>query len=224
MSNSQHTGSGVVPPFCQVIQMLWIRSPVTLCCCNRNLYACSWFFGQNMTFASPKNIFAVDYIHESSVIGSPWDSIWWPSGLVSVAVNTELYCICWRRSHFECSWWTWVAYVSNALSIKTILFDISDFWYQPEEIRFVKTLSKRRMFVSFMKISACWLLHRLIKFNKFVEKRDVPNHGQTCGHRFADMTWKIPKPTLMKIFRYSNLKVFQHGPFWSSWERTFHRM
>jgi hypothetical protein len=26
----------------------------------------------------------------------------------------------------------------------------------------------------------------------------------------------------MKISRYSNWKVFRHGPFWSSWERTSH--
>jgi len=32
--------------------------------------------------------------------------------------------------------------------------------------------SKRRMFVSFMKISACWLLYRLIKLNKKNVKRD----------------------------------------------------
>jgi len=65
-------------------------------------------------------------------------------------------------------------------------------------IRFVKTLSKRRMFVSFMKISACWLLlwHRLSNSTKFVEKRDLPSHGQTCGHRFADVIWRIPNPTL----------------------------
>jgi len=38
-----------------------------------------------------------------------------------------------------------------------------------------------------MKISACRLLHRLIKSTKFVEKRDLPTHGQTCGHRFAEV-------------------------------------
>ena len=55
---------------------------------------------------------------------------------------------------------------------KTILFDILDFWCQLVVIRFVKTLSKRRMFVLSMKISACWLLHRWIKFNKICwEKR-----------------------------------------------------
>jgi len=60
------------------------------------------------------------------------------------------------------------------LSIKTILFDILDFWCQLEEIWFVETLSKRRMFVSFMKISTCWFLLSLIKFNKICwEKRPV---------------------------------------------------
>ena len=66
----------------------------------------------------------------------------------------------------------WVTYINNVLSNKTILFHILDFWCQLVVIRFVKTLSKRRMFVSSMKISACWLLHRLIKFNKICwEKR-----------------------------------------------------
>ena len=31
---------------------------------------------------------------------------------------------------------------------------------------------------------------------KFVEKRDLPNHGQTCWHRFADVIWRIPNPIL----------------------------
>jgi len=35
----------------------------------------------------------------------------------------------------------------------------------------------------------------LIKFNK-IEKRDLPNHGQTCGHRFADVISRKPNPTL----------------------------
>jgi hypothetical protein len=60
----------------------------------------------------------------------------------------------------------------NVFSNKTILFDNLDFWCQLVVIRFVKTLSKRRMFVSSMKISAWWLLHRWIKFNKICwEKR-----------------------------------------------------
>jgi len=68
----------------------------------------------------------------------------------------------------------WVTNMKKVQSNKTILSDILDFWCQLEMIRFVKTLSKRRMFVSFMKISACWLLHRLIKFNKICwEKRPV---------------------------------------------------
>ena len=60
----------------------------------------------------------------------------------------------------------------NVFSNKTILCDNLDFWCQLVVIRFVKTLSKRRMFVSSMKISAWWLLHRWIKFNKICwEKR-----------------------------------------------------
>ena len=89
-------------------------------------------------------------------------------------VRTTLLC-CWWGSHVR-YWWTWVIYNNNVLSIKTILFDILDFWCQSEVIRFVKTLSKRHMFVSFMKISACWLLHRLIKFNKICwEKTTAAN-------------------------------------------------
>ena len=49
----------------------------------------------------------------------------------------------------------WVTYINNVLSNKTILFDILDFECQLLVIRFVKTLSKRRMFFSSMKISAC---------------------------------------------------------------------
>jgi len=117
-----------------------------------------------MTFASPTKHLHID--KENSIIHFPWDSIWRPSGWRSVVVTTELWCISWRRSHFDNHWWTWVIQINNVLSIKTILFDILDFRCQLQEIRLVKTLSKRRMFVSFMKISACWLLHRLFKFNK----------------------------------------------------------
>jgi len=119
-----------------------------------------------MTFASLKNMWVVSYTHENSVIRFPVDSIWRNPGVECIVMTTKLLCIFWSRHHFHCHQWTWVTYIHNVLSIKTILFDILDFWCQLEKIRFVKTLSKRRMFVSFMKISACWLLHRLIKFNK----------------------------------------------------------
>jgi len=80
-------------------------------------------------------------------------------------VDTVWHSFCVQRK------WTWVTYVNNILSNKTILFDILDFWCKFVVIRFVKTLSKR-MFVSSMKISACWLLHRWIKFNEICwEKR-----------------------------------------------------
>jgi len=79
--------------------------------------------------------------------------------------NMVLHSFCFQRK-------IWVTYINNVLSNKTILFDILDFWCQLVLIRFVKTLSKRRMFVSSMKFSACWLLHRWIIFNKICwEKR-----------------------------------------------------
>ena len=37
---------------------------------------------------------------------------------------------------------------------------------------------------------------------KFVEKRDLPNHGQTCGHSFADVIWRIPNPTFNDIYKH----------------------
>jgi len=108
---------------------------------------------------------------------------------------------CWREYHWGIShseMWisfdnvnrTCFIYTYDLLSIKTILFDILDFWCQLEEIRFVKRLSKRRMFVSFMKISACWLLHRFIKFNRICwEKRPAK-----------------PRPNLRTLFWRRDLK------------------
>ena len=105
------------------------------------------------------------------IIGSSLEPIWGPSDSEIDVITTWRHYIFWH-SFYVFEEWTWVTYISNVLSIKTIFFDILDFWCQLVMIRFVKTLSKRRMFVSFMKISACWLLHRLIKFNKVCwEKR-----------------------------------------------------
>jgi len=101
-----------------------------------------------------------------------WDSIsgysWSPSDIITAVPPVDVvwhsFCVQWQA--------TGVTYINNVLSNKTILFDILDFWCQLVVIRFVKTLSKRRMFVSSVKISACWLLHRWIKFNKICwEKR-----------------------------------------------------
>ena len=85
-----------------------------------------------------------------------------------------------------------ISIMFNVLSNKTILFDILDFWCQLVVIRFVKILSKCCMFVSSMKISACWILHRWIIFNKICWEKRPAKHGQTCGHRFADVIWRIP--------------------------------
>ena len=135
-----------------------------LCHGHRHSYVKTWY------------LHCLKYVYEKvytwqELVGSTRDWIWGLSGSETILITT---CLCrsfWRKSHI---WqkWTWVIYINNVLSIKTILFDILGFWCQLEEIRFVKTLSKRRMFVSSMKISACWLLHRLIKFYKICwEKR-----------------------------------------------------
>ena len=117
-----------------------------------------------------------------SYIGFPWWSIWRPADQKSGVVTTELIRMFWCRSDLESRHRTWITYIYDVLSIKTILFDILDFWCQLEEIQFVKTLSKRRMFVSFMKISACRLLHRLIKFNKICWEKRPAHCPPTAKH------------------------------------------
>jgi len=116
-------------------------------------------------------------------------------GLESFMMTTALSCIFWCRSHLDCHQWTWVTHINNVWSIKTILFDILDFWCQLKEIRFVKTLSKRCMFVSSWKFQRVDYYTAWSNSTNFVEKRDLPNHGQTCGHRFGDVIWRIPNPT-----------------------------
>jgi len=91
---------------------------------------------------------------------------------------------------------TWVTYISNVLSNKTILFYILDFWCQLVVIRFVKRLSKRRMFVSSMKISACWLLHRLIKFNKICWENRPAKTRPNLRTSFCRRDLKNTKPHL----------------------------
>ena len=150
-----------------MIQRLWIRCSETL---GYKYTNCQ----QNSMFLSKHDICITKFQREKSCwkfIGSSWESICGPSGSEIDMVTTWRNCLFWY-SFYLSEEWTWVTYISNVLSIKTILFDILEFWCQLVVIRFVKTLSKRRMFVSFMKISACWLLHRLIKFNKICwEKR-----------------------------------------------------
>ena len=105
------------------------------------------------------------HICKNLIFKSPVQNLWVPGGIRSQDLrdprsttlppgNMVWHSFCMQR-HF-----IWVTYINNVLWNKTILFDILDFWCQLVVIRFVKTLSKRRMFVSSMKISACWLLHR----------------------------------------------------------------
>ena len=79
-------------------------------------------------------------------------------------------------------------------------------------IWFVKTLSKRRMFVSFMKISACWLLHRLIKFNKVCWEKRPAKPRPNLRTSFCRRDLKNIQPHLKTNFLRRN--------FWNS-IRTF---
>jgi len=114
--------------------------------------------------------------------------------------------------------WTWVTYISNILSNKTILFDILDFWCQLVVIRSVKTLSKRRMFVSSMKISACWLLHRLIKFNKICWEKRPAKTRPNLRTSFYRRDLKKTQPHLNREFEkyYFWSKILDEPPKGSS--------
>jgi len=148
-----------------------------------------------MIFALPKKMCMRRHTHDESVMGSPWNSTWGPSGSEAIVFTLGLYGIVWCRFHIWYEW-TWVIYVNNVLSIKTILFDILDFWCQLEEIQFAKTLSKRRMFVSFMKISACWLLQRLITFNKICWDNRPAKPRPTLRTSFCRRDLKNTQPHL----------------------------
>jgi len=116
--------------------------------------------------------------------------------------------------------WTWVMYIHNVLSIKTILFDILDFWCsrcQLEVIRFVKTLSKRRMFV---KISACWLLHHLIKFNTICWEKRSAKPRPYLRTSFCRRDFKNTQPHLkagLGVFE-TNVRI-QWNPVYNAFHR-----
>jgi len=156
---TQHTGTIVVPSSDQWYKDCGFDSP----------WRCGIFI-QNMTS------FVVKTSHlQNLTLKVPIASCWFLAGVdlwTSVISDRRDYNLSILYNTVKLQNWTWVTYISNVLSNKKILFDILDFWCQLVVIRFVKTLSKRRMFVSFMKTSACWLPHRLIKFNKICwEKR-----------------------------------------------------
>jgi len=47
--------------------------------------------------------------------------------------------------------------------------------------------------------------------------RDLLNHGQSCGHRFGDVIWRIPNPTLTHAFdradRTTERVIFRNWSF-----------
>jgi len=153
----------------------------------------------------PKNLYAENTWY--SVIRSCRESIWGPSWSETNVSTTKLCGVFWRSSH-DLQLWTWVIYINNVLSIKTILFDILDFWCQLEVIQFVKTLSKRRMFVSFMKISACWLLHRLIKFNKNCWEKRPAKPRPNLRTFFCRRDLKNIQPHLKKWWDLSQIVIY----------------
>ena len=158
----------------------------------------------------------------------PWYSIWsiWRSFDLQTWSLSWLQCRMYScRSELdmygELGLFISTMYYRSKVRFKTILFD-SDmlaFWSQLEEIRFVKTLSTRRMFVSCMKISACWLVHRLIKFNKICwEKRPVkprPNLRTSFWRRDLRNT-----QTHLEMFGQFGTSINFCGTFKSIWDRT----
>jgi len=72
------------------------------------------------------------------IFGSSQESTCGPFGFENVRITTWRHCIFWH-SFYVLQQWTWVNYISNVSSIKTILFDILDFWCQLVVIRYVKT-------------------------------------------------------------------------------------
>jgi len=112
----------------------------------------------------------------------------------------------------------WVIYINNVLSNKTILFDILDFWCQLVVIRFVKTLSKRHMCVSSMKISACWLLHRWIIFNKICWEKRPAKSRPNLWTSFCRRDLKNTQPHL-KIERHPVRSCWAQRQFEKIWLR-----
>ena len=159
-----------------------------------------WIFSQNFIFA---NFSCEDF--RCRLVCSSWDSICEPPWSQIDVSTTCRY----GMTQFLCAttYELGVTYISNTLSNKTILFDILDFWCQLVVIRFEKTLSN----------VACsfhpWKFQRVDYYTawshstKSVEKRDLPKHGQTCGHCFPDVIWRIPNPTLKKKPSVADSKI-----------------
>jgi len=192
--NIQHTGSST--GFQAAVRYKGCGFDSTkfhLSCHYTYFWEISSFFGQNMILGLPVKNEENSIWEGEHTIRCTQDVSWGPLGSGCNMRTTVLYC--WWSSHVHSSW-TWVIYYKNVLSIKTILFDILDFWCQLEVIRFVKTLSKRRMFVPFMKISACWLLHRLIKFNKICWEKRPANPRPNLRTSFCRGDLKNNQPHL----------------------------
>jgi len=154
------------------------------------------FLVQSMGFSSPKNIWCLWNFWFLDVTMFPLgiDPMTW--GLQGTMITIEISRKFSDRSDLELVCRTWVIYIYDLLSIKTILFDILDFDVNLKRFDLWKHF--RNVACSFHS----WKFQRLDYYTawsnstKFVEKRDLSTHGQTCGHRFGDVIWRIPNPTL----------------------------
>ena len=164
----------------------------------RNFQDYSWFFGQNIIFALSKKMSMCRRTHDLTLQV--------PHGNRCENLQGQKLARDGVLTQFPCFDWTWITYIKKVLSIKTILFDNLDLWCQLEVIRFLKTLSKHCMFVLFMKISACWLLHRLIKFNKICWEKRPAKPRPNLWTSFCRCDLKNTQPHLnnceLGVFRF----------------------
>jgi len=164
---------------------------------HRNLCAFSWFFGQNMTFALPKNMCVMKNTNDESVISFLWVSNWWPSGF----------------NAGECYWV--ILYILTQipyLDVNELGLLISTTYYQSKRFFSIfwnfDVKLKRFDLWKHLRNVACsfhsWKFQRVDSYTawsnstKYVEGRDRPNHGQTCRHRFVDVIWRIPNHILSR--------------------------
>ena len=167
-----------------------------LCYDHRKIWDSSWFFDQNMTFAYPKKCMCGDLRMTAGVVSSR-DSMSRPSGSDTNECNTRL-CWFWRSCYDLCELGLFLSityYRSKRFFSIFQTFDVDLKWFDLwKHFRNVACLIHSWKFQRIDYYTA-WL-----NSLKFVEKRDLPNHGQTCGHRFADVIWRIPNPTSQVFF------------------------
>jgi len=112
-------------------------------------------------------------------------------------IATWRHCIIWH-SFYVLEEWTWVIYLSNVLSIKRNSFQYFRLLMSTCSDSICENAFETSLFCFIQKFQRVDYYTAWSNLTKFVEKRDLPNHGQTCGHRFPDVIWRIPNPNLTK--------------------------